>query len=371
MGGNVKLPTGERAEKINIGKMNFDVFNNFKNEIRNTFYDFNIMFERTYGYMLWPKYDVLFSNQKLFSGSTRLMFKKHFSQFALYKPSVGDIDIQVPNECMTDLKVFLLNNCDTSFGHFKYIGFTNTGVQLNCLFESPKEYKTFSKYIQIDFEGTEYVNDEPSEFSAFGHYSSWTDVKAGIKGFANKYLLRSLAAGISKSEVVIISSKTKKPIKSKPIENFFGFSVDKGFREKLKPNYDENGDHVMIDGKFSYFKIEPKEADYDKNLSSIFEKIFVAFPNENEKRSLFSFVRTLDLMSTYCADSIIISVFDDFVELLWGKEAQRIERDNPTLDEEVKNRMYKLFIEKFQFLKNRKSSVIALKTEFYKNYKNS
>jgi hypothetical protein len=369
MGGNVKLPTGERAEKINIALMNIDAFNDFKRELRNTFHDFNIMFERTYNYRLWPKYDILFSNQKLFSGSTRLMFKKSFSQFALYKPSVGDIDIQVPNECMTDLKSFLLNNRNMMFGHFKYLGFTNTGMQLNCLFKSPKEYKMFSKYVQIDFEGTEYVNDEPSEFSAFGHYSSWTDVKAGIKGFANKYLLRSLAAGIAKAEVVIISSKTGKPIKSKPMENLFGFSVDKGFREKIKPNYDENGNHIMIDNKYSYFKIEPKDAVYDKDLSSIFEKIFDALPRDGEKYSLFSFIRTLDLMSTYCADSIVESVFEDFVELLWGKEAQRIERDDPKLDEEIKNKMYKAFVIKFPILKAKNKSILVVKKSFYENYK--
>jgi hypothetical protein len=54
MGGNVKLPAGERAEKINIALMNIDAFNDFKSEMRNVFHDFNIMFERTYNYRLWP-----------------------------------------------------------------------------------------------------------------------------------------------------------------------------------------------------------------------------------------------------------------------------------------------------------------------------
>lgn len=368
MGGNVKLQTGERAEKINIAFMNIDIFNSFKKELRNVFYDFNVMFERNFCYKLWPKYDTLFSNQKLFSGSTRLMFKKPFSQFALYKPNVGDIDIQVPNECMTDLKSFLSNNCNMMFGRFKYIGFTNTGMQLNCLFESPNEYKMFSKYVQVDFEGVEYKDDEPSEFSSFSHYSSWTDVKVGIKGFANKYLLRSLAAGLSKAEVIILSSKTGKRIKSKPIENFYGFSVDKGFREKLKPNYDELGNHIMIDGKFSYFKIEPKDAIYETDLGLIFETIFDAEPNEYERRSLFSFVRTLKLMHTYCADSINESVFDDFIELLWGKDAQRIERDDPKHDEKVKTQMYKTFIKTFPFLKLKHKNVLKMKNNFYESY---
>lgn len=370
MGGNVKLETGERAEKINIGMMNSEVFNAYKYELYFMLNRFNSMFSYTSGKKLWQNFDELYSSGEMFSGSTRLMFKKPFNQFALYKPTVGDIDIQVPNELMNTLKVFLENNKNGQFGSFKYIGFTNVGMQLNCLFEAPDNFKMFSKYIQVDFEGTEFINGKPTEFSTFGHYSSWTDVKAGIKGFANKYLLRALVSGIYKiPNCVVLSKKTKKAVKSKPIENIFGFSVDKGFREKLEFNLDENNDYVMIDGKFSLFKIEPKDAVYITDLNIIFEKLFCASPSEDDKHALFSFVKTLYLMKMYCADSNIESVFEDFVELLWGDEAQRLERDNPSLDNEAKTVMYNKFVEVFPFLKSKEKRIKSMKNEYYENYK--
>lgn len=370
MGGNVKLETGERAEKISIGKMNSEMFAAYKYELYFMLNRFNSMFSYTSGKKLWENFEELYSSCMMFSGSTRLMFKKPFSQFALYKPTVGDIDIQVPNELMNALKVFLENNKSSQFGSFKYLGFTNAGMQLNCLFEAPDNFKMFSKHIQVDFEGTEFENGKPTLFSSFGHYSSWTDVKAGIKGFANKYLLRALASGINKiPNCVVLSKKTKKPVKSKPIENIFGFSVDKGFREKLEFNFDENNDYVMIDEKFSLFRIEPKDAVYITDLNIIFEKLFCAYPNENDKYALFSFVKTLNLMKLYCAESNIESVFDDFIELLWGNAAQRIERDNAELDDKIKIAMYNKFIEVFQFLKKKNAKVKAMKRQYYENYK--
>ena len=369
MGGNVKLETGERAEKINIGIMNSEVFSSYKFELYMMLQRFNSMFSYTTGKKLWENFDELYSSGEMFSGSTRLMFKKPFSQFAMYKPTVGDIDIQVPNELMNTLKAFLENNKNSQFGSFKYLGFTNAGMQLNCLFEAPDKFKLFSKYVQVDFEGTEFENGKPTLFSSFGHYSSWTDVKAGIKGFANKYLLRALVSGISKVDAVVVSGKTFKPVKSKPIENIYGFSVDKGFREKLKPNLDANDCHIKIDEKYSYIKIEPKDSEYITKLESIFNLIFYASPSEEEKHSLFSFIKTLGLMNTYCAESNIKSVFDDFVDLLWGKEAQRLERDNPSIDNEAKTVMYNKFIEIFPYLKSKDKQVKAMKREYYENYK--
>lgn len=369
MGGNVKLPTGERAEKIVIEKMNSGIFAAYKNDLYIMLNHLNNKFESTIGKKIWIEFDELYKSADLFSGSTRLMFSKPFSQFALYKKTVGDIDIQVPNETMNDLKAFLESNKNSKFGQLRYVGFTNTGMQLNCLFEADPKFKMFSKYIQVDFEGTEFVDNKPTLFSSFGHYSSWTDLKAGIKGFANKYLIRSLIANISKTEAVIVSSKTGKPIKSKPYENIFGFSVDKGLREKIKPNVDKSNNYIMIDGKLSYLKIEPKDAVYETDISKIFETIFCAEPTAHEKYSLFSFIKTLRLMNMYCADSICEATFEDFIELLWAPGAQRLDRDNPSADDEVKTIAYNEFVECFPFLKKHHSKVKNLKSNFYLSYK--
>ena len=47
---------------------------------------------------------------------------------------------------------------------------------------------------QVDFEGTDYHKDEPSEFAKFSHSSHWHDTKAGIKGAHHKILLNAAAS---------------------------------------------------------------------------------------------------------------------------------------------------------------------------------
>ena len=370
-GGNVVLPDGTAAEKIDITKFNEKLFEEFKTDLLKSFEDINKKYEKFSKTPLWVDFKKLTSNGKIFSGSTRSFFTKPLAEFVKFKKSVGDMDIQVPESCMPKLKEFLVSHTKKMFGVFEFSGFTNNGTQYNGLLKAPEKYSMFSKFIQIDFEGTPYEGNEPTEFATFGHYSSWTDIENGIKGLFIKYLMRSISAGIKKEKVQLVSMKTRKPVKTEPLENFFGFSVDKGFREKLLPNLDDDGNIIYINNLPSYYEVPPKDAKYEQSLENIFEILFGKVPTQQEKQMMFSFVKTLSLMQQYWNNNHtkIEAIFDDFINLLWGPSAQGIERNNPIADNEIKTVAYNAFVMSFGFLKSKEPKVANMKNNFYKNYK--
>jgi len=332
--------------------------------------DLNKKFEKESGRSLWKDAMSLIAKGKIFSGSTRAFFTKDFNEFRSFKPFVGDMDVQVPESVMKDLKPFLVKHTGKKFGEFTWVGFTNSGMQYNGLLTPPKKFQSASKYIQLDFEGTPFGNGDeaPTEFAEFGHYSSWTDIKKGVKGLFIKYLIRGLSSAIKKEKIALVG-KSGKRLKRGDLQGFYGFSVDKGFRLKIEPVIDENGNIVITDGLPTYKEIPSKTAKYEQNVGKIFSILFGKIPNDIEKRSMFSFVKTLDLIAQNIDQKKIIGIHDSFVKLLWSKAGQQIERGNPTLDAEIKNAAYGELLKKFPYLKGKKKEVELMYNEFYKNYK--
>jgi len=369
-GGNVRLTTGEEAAKIDLTKADSKVFDELKKGLLKSFEDINNKFDKQYGYPLWSDFKGLVKSGKIFSGSTRAFFTKPFETFAKFKPLVGDMDVQVSEESMKDLKEFLDNNIGKKFGDYTWKGYTHNGMQYNGLLQPPKELQYLSNYIQLDFEGTEFADQTPTEFATFGHYSSWEDITKNVKGLFIKYLMRALSSGIKKDKIAIVG-KSGKRLKRADLQSFYGFSVDKGFRLKIEPVLDEDGNLVITDGLPTYKEIPSKTAKYKTDLSEIFSIIFGVIPTEKEKKDMFSFVRALKLIKKYVSNEKIEEVHDQFVRLLWGKGSQGIERNNPTADKDIKMSAYNELIEAFPFLKSKENKVAEYIEEYYSNYKMS
>ena len=219
-GGNVRLTSGEEAEKIDLTKADSKVFEELKKGLLKSFEAINDKFDKQYGYPLWTDFKGLVKSGKIFSGSTRAFFTKPFETFAKFKPLVGDMDVQVSEESMPDLKEFLEQNIGTKFAGYTWKGFTHNGMQYNGLLQPPKDLQYLSNYIQLDFEGTQFVKDNPTEFATFGHYSSWEDITKNVKGLFIKYLMRALSSGIKKDKIALVG-KSGKRLKRTDLQSFY------------------------------------------------------------------------------------------------------------------------------------------------------
>lgn len=355
-GGNVRVPDPDsdkgyiEAEKLDLTKLTDKDFEYIKIALINCFKEFNKAFKDEYGEPFWKNEDKLIKSAIVFSGSTRPLFSKHFKDYTEFKKSVGDLDLQIPEELMTKMKTFLEKNKNKTFGEFKFKGFTAAGTQLNGLLEFPENWKQIINHIQIDFEGTPFKNGLPTEFATLGHYSSWQDISHGVKGLFAKYLLRALVSSI-KTEKVTIVGKTGKPLSREPIQSFLGFSVDKGVRVKIKPVLDDKGEIKITNGLPTYIETPTSDSTYEQDLSKIYSLVFGEMPSEKEKTSLYSFIRLLDEMKKKLSPDKIEEVFNRFAELLWAPGAQGIERNDPEGDKEIKSAAYKAFVDKFPELK--------------------
>lgn len=172
-------------------------------------------FRKDHGRPLWDETqrDEILSSGFAFNGSSAHLFAPMETmpdeKFIEYKPTVGDIDLTVPEDRMVELFNTLNRREDRQLtSKIAYIGHNKKRPdpeQINALFSytwdptAPEgEGDTF---FQIDFEGSEYEGGRPTHWARFSHSSPWRDVEAGVKGLAHKVLLFSIASVVSPSPV--------------------------------------------------------------------------------------------------------------------------------------------------------------------------
>lgn len=124
-----------------------------------------------------------------YSGSSAHLNNKDISdeEFHKTKPTMGDVDSQVPKEHMKDLHSHL--QAGKNFGKYTVVGTKKHGAEVSALMRHDN-----GEHHQIDFEGVDYHKEEPTKFESFAHSSPWEDNKAGIKGAAHKIII-SAAGG--------------------------------------------------------------------------------------------------------------------------------------------------------------------------------
>jgi hypothetical protein len=194
------------AEKIDLkgGRITRE---DFRREVIKALVALDDRFKRDHGHPLWDPEtrDEILGTGFAFNGSSAHLFapreKMPDERFIKFKPTVGDIDLTIPEERAEELFATLTRLEDQSLtdriayiGHNKHSPGTD---QMNALFAytwdpaaSPGEGDTF---FQIDFESSEYEGGKPSEWARFSHSSSWRDIEAGVKGLAHKMILMSIA----------------------------------------------------------------------------------------------------------------------------------------------------------------------------------
>ncbi len=352
-GGNVQIGDQE-AERIDLSKISRDIITP---KIEQLLDDINQQYTIENGIPLWS--GDLFKSKKFLSGSAFHFFDNTIAtaEFKQYKNTVGDIDTQIDKSMAPEVEKFFVENTGKKFKNATLIGFKKSAGQLITLFafDDPKIN------IQIDLEFVDFLNGVPTEWSNFSHSSDWDDIKAGIKGVFQKYLLRALTTKTLR-DIIILKGKKEVPTAVKSTD--LAFSVTAGLRVKIEPVMD-NGVHRVIDGLQVYREIPTAKSTYVTELGAMFEILFGHKPTSTEIKQFGSFIGGCELAKRYFKHNEQSTLILGFANTLWGVGAQLLYRGNPDLDNKEKMIAFNKMIEILGISFN-KSEIEKMHREYYK-----
>jgi hypothetical protein len=155
-------------------------------------------FRNSTGDNLFGRNDVALHSHSTYSGSSRHLFDtaRHSLELKTYKPSFGDVDVQVDKTLLKQLQGFLTPG--KRFGKYQVAFSKAGGGEIHTIMTNVES----GLHHQIDFEGVTYESNHPSSFDTFAHGSSWEDIKGGIKGAHRNILLN--ASGLDKYKFSIL-----------------------------------------------------------------------------------------------------------------------------------------------------------------------
>jgi hypothetical protein len=384
-GGNARVidrETGKtiaRAEKIDL-----KVFkrSQFINDMVDMLEKLNDLFEKEEGRKIWKNFKVVRSGEA-FSGSTEFFVNLDIpdEEFIKHKPAIGDVDVIIPKAVSEDFEKFMptLEGKQLT-SHITYMGQDRADFGTTWL--AVFKYKRGGDEVnfQIDFEYGDWneKDESPSDWAKFSHNSAWEDISTGLKGVHHKFLIINLARALSKREDIVIATPSSTPEKIKlaggkkgdQVPRLLAFSVDRGLRVKYEQMKDANGDPIEMDGKLVFKEIETSKSSYIKNVDEIYAFIFGEEPTKKELEEFKSFTGLANLIKKKVSKENIKDLFQFVLqENLFGKRAQILEKNNPTLDAKVKWAMVNKLFEVFPYLKDREDEVIEMSEEYYKNFK--
>lgn len=353
MGGNVQVQSlsGEEvlAQKVDLRAIGR---NNFVKMSKNLFKSLNIIFDSIHNEKLWPE-EKYIDNAIVFNGSTSFIMSDDYTDDEILKakPTAGDIDIAVPDnkaEKLWETLNQLRGKKVTS--NVEFVGMNRTsanklGTQINCIFKFMQDQDFL---VQVDFEFLPFTeHGSPTEWAKFSHSSSFEDTKAGVKAVHHKYLIRAMIGALSvRDDIVIATPKATEEkmtlSKKDTVARMLKFSVDYGVRVAYRPFLRADGSQVYYGSKKVYKEIPTKESDYKKTVSEIYTLVF-GEPNEAEAKLLWTFQGTLKLIKRHLKKDQIDLTAKRYFEMLWGQEGQKLERDDPETDAEIKGAGWTLF----------------------------
>jgi len=389
MGGNARATnkiTGRDtlAQKIPIKEIGRG---NFIKKFVEIFEELDSLFNKKYGRPLWKNKKIL-KNGLAFNGSTSFIMNPEIadSEVIPFKPTSGDLDIMVKESDKSDLWT-LLDELEAKPKFMKDVEYKGSnkltisaiGDQINSVFEVV--FGDIISQSQVDFEFTNFEDKDgeevPMEFSRFGHSSSLADAQNGFKGVSHKYAIRALAGGASlRKDILILTNKGtfEKPAFKKTkgahitelrMQKFF---VSRGLRHAYeKQTIPGTNTPWIVDGKQVYKEIEASSSDY---VTSITEMFKILFNSEDSKDldKMWSFTGIVELMNKYLDKKSIQDTFKRFVDLQWGPAGQKLERDDKTIDYDIKNNAISYMMKHIPMLKSEEDKVKKMAEIFYINY---
>ena len=241
--------------------------------------------------------------------------KRSTADLLKYKDTFGDIDIQFDKNRLGDLIMTLVHMGKSFSNKWKLQGFENKFDTVVTLWTD----RTTLQNIQVDFECVDHSGYYPTEWARFSRSSAWEDLEHHIKGFAHKLVFRAITACDLFETNIQLKTKTVRR-KITPVV----FSP-KGARVKYR-----------YLGPDLYEEIPMDESYLIKDVEGLFRLFFVDSHEPvtpEEYQLMWSFVGVVELIKRHADPSEYQTIQDGFTHLLWGQGAQKLYRDNPTLDQ--------------------------------------
>lgn len=191
-GGNLKVNVNGTTVQSDPIKVSASNRQKHVDDIKGALNHIHDSFHSATGQHLFGNNKQALKNDQIYAGSTRsFMNTKNISheEFAKHKPSVGDIDVQVPKEHKDALHNHMQPGM--KFGKYTVVGSKKHGTEFSAVMKHDNGNKH-----QFDFEAVNYHKDRPDAGEQFTRSSHWDDIKKGIKGAHHSILLN--AAGIDK-----------------------------------------------------------------------------------------------------------------------------------------------------------------------------
>ena len=338
-GGNLEID-GVQAQQIDLLVHNRAYITPILSTLLNSI---NAGFQQNVGGPLWSA-NVL-KSRKYLSGSSLHFFNTDIpdEEFERVKPKVGDIDTQINKEAEPQLAQWIDSVKGQVVGNARFLGYSRGNEQYSSLWElTDPPIK-----VQIDFEFVDYENDQPTDWAAFSHSSSWEDmtqINGAIKGVFHKWLVQSLSK-ISSEQFVLrkVHKRTGKITDKVETDSMISFAVSSkeggGLRTKYEPVLDEKGRPLEIDGLPVLRELPP--SNYEKDISKIFQVIFgERIDRAALKKALpktWSFTGLLELINLILPQEEKESVLDSFVNKLFARGAQGLYKGDAERDVKEKN----------------------------------
>lgn len=325
MGGNVQI-NGQSADRIDLRKIDKNIL---RSSISEVLYGINQKF--------W--YEDLFASKKFLSGSSAYLFDDKITHEDLikYKPTFGDIDLQIDKSQKLQVKEFLDTTVQSKIGNAILIGYKSSVDQFITLWK----FENFGINVQIDFEFVDFENNVPTSWSQFAHSSSWEDTKANVKGVFHKYLIRAFTTK-TLCDIIVLTGKKQTPKKMKATQ--LAFSVTRGLRKKLQPVY-ENGIQKTVDGLAVYKEIPTTDSEYIKDISKIFKMLFDRSPSQNDVSDFSSFIGCARIANRYLSVKEKHLLVEGFLFTLFDISAQKLYREDNDRDRTEKGQALKILLE--------------------------
>lgn len=194
-GGNIKVKTSDGHE---VSAAPFKIKDRGKQtkDIHDALKSIHDSYHQATGSHLFGKNTKALETGSAFAGSTKHLMNGNISdqEFKKHKPSVGDIDAQIPMEHKDALAKHL--KAGDRHGSYTVVGVKKHGTETSAVMKHDN-----GEHHQFDFEGTHYDGNEPHKNESFLHSADWNDAKAGISGAHHKILLNAVGLGKHKFSI--------------------------------------------------------------------------------------------------------------------------------------------------------------------------
>jgi len=308
-GGNVVID-GNEAQHINLEDHDRDIVSDL---IMKGLVKLNQSFKDENGLYIWKP--TVLKDGKIFSGSTKHFFDQRIAteKFLKHKKTVGDIDLMVDENLKAKIRGFVESHKGEEFASLHLVGSKAAGDQTITLWK----LEPTGINIQIDLEFVAFEVDKPSKWSEFSHSSAFEDIEVGVKGAFHKMLMTSLL-GHKKTDSILQMKTKQKEIKA----GTNALSI-KGLRRKYEKIGEQDGKPVIR---------ETGSKEFNTNFYDIMKEAFGYDAKEEDLKHFWSFTGILKLMKEHLEKHEIHKILEDFIERLFGPDAQGLYRGDPNRD---------------------------------------